>query len=144
LIIVSNKFKSGEAVIKDWLYGYSWIPEFFQTRHGNMDNLANWMIKQPNEKAVLGLRSSLHSLFANVGYYLRHSDIQNGYPPMTLDELPQTDISIVPDWKACKDLGITTIEDIRPHIEQAIYIVDNLWHTLSANYDAINKRQIRE
>lgn len=63
---------------------------------------------------------------------------------MTLDELPQTDISIVPDWKACKDLGITTIEDIRPHIEQAIYIVDNLWHTLSVNYDAINKRQIRE
>lgn len=135
-----SKWANGEAILKDWLDGYSWIPYFFREHHnqpGNLSNLMSWMSRQRTEKPVLGLRNSLVSLLANVKFYGKTLAGQT-----LLVDMPQSDMSIIPLWKACNARGIHTIEDIEPHIDQAIYILDNLWHTIQFSYQAINKRQI--
>lgn len=132
------------ALFKDWLYGYAWIPDFWQTRDGNVDSLRAWMVKQSSEKAYLGLRSSLVAILSTMHFYVKGSDDSNGgitFSNLKLTDLPIPDASIKPDWESLRQYNITTVGDLLPYMIPAIHFLDGMWAN-KLPYHAINNRRL--
>ena len=125
------------ALFKDWMYGYSWIPDFWQTRKGNIDNVRAWIQKQSSEKAYLGLKSSLVATLSTMHFYVKEPSLSN----LKLTELPIGDASIKPDGESLRQYNITTVGDLLPYMIPAIEILDAMWAN-KFHYHAINNRKL--
>lgn len=129
------------ALFKDWLHGYSWIPEFWQTYGGNIDNLRAWLQRQTNEKAYLGLRSSLVALLSTMHFYANNPNGEFGGGKMPLKDLAMSDASQKPIWESLKHYNITTVGELMPYMIPAIELLDRLWNN-TAVYHAINNQNL--
>ena len=131
-----------DALFKDWMYGYSWIPEFWQTYNGNIDNLGVWLQRQPNEKAYLGLRSSLVATLSTMHFYVENAKGESAGAKMPLTKLGHSHVSIQPNWESLKQQNITTVGELLPYMIPAIELLDRLWNGTFV-YHAINNQTLR-
>jgi hypothetical protein len=138
---MSRKDKIINAFFKDWMYGYSWIPEFWKTDRGNIDNLRAWLQRQPNEKAYLGLRSSLVATMSTMHFYANDPNGEFGGSKMPLKVLTLPDASLKPTWESLKHYNITTVGELLPYMIPAIELLDRLWSNTFV-YHAINNQTL--
>lgn len=131
------------AFFKDWMYGYSWIPEFWQTYNGNINNLGAWLQRQPNEKAYLGLRSSLVATLSTMHFYTNNPNGDFAGAKMPLKDLTLSNASIKPNWESLKQQNITTVGELMPYMIPAIELLDRLWNYTFV-YHAINNQSLND